>query len=103
MAVSAPSLNEQWLWLVEQLAPGSVTRTTATLGRRVRGPLDVERLQRCVVALIERYETLRTRYVVDAGELRRVVSADTTPELVWRDFSTEPADRREAAALRFMD
>ncbi len=103
MASSALSPNEQWLWLVEQLTPGSITRTTATLGRRIRGPLSVDRLRECVTELIRRHETLRTTYVVRDGRLTRVVSDDPTPEWIWRDFSTEPEDEKVSLALRYMD
>jgi hypothetical protein len=100
---SALSLNEQWLWLVERLTPGSVARTTATLGRRINGPLDLDRLQACVSELIRRHDTLRTTFVADDGDLRRIVSPDPSPEWIWRDFSSAPADERETLALQFMD
>jgi len=100
---SALSLNEQWLWLVERLTPGSVARTTATLGRRIRGPLDLDLLHACVSELIRRHDTLRTTFVAEDGSLRRVVSPDPTPEWIWRDFSSAPADQRETLALEFMD
>jgi Condensation domain len=100
---SALSLNEQWLWLIERLTPGSIGRTTATLGRRIRGPLDLDRLNRCVTELVRRHETLRTTFVVQDGHLRRVVSPDPAPGWIWRDFSDEPASEREARALAFMD
>jgi hypothetical protein len=103
VASVALSPNEQWLWLVEQLTPGSITRTTATLGRRIRGPLDVDRLRACVTELIRRHDTLRTTYVVKDGKLERVVSDDPTPEWIWRDFSTGPADEKVSLALRYMD
>jgi Condensation domain len=103
VASSALSPNEQWLWLVEQLTPGSVARTTATLGRRIRGPLDVDRLRACVTELIRRHETLRTSYVVRDGALERVVSDDPTPEWIWRDFSIEPDEEKVSLALRYMD
>src|ERR1700722_15518970 len=100
---SALSLNEQWLWLIERLTPGSIGRTTATLGRRIRGPLDLDRLNRCVTELVRRHQTLRTTFVVRDGLLRRVVSPDPAPGWIWRDFSDEPASEREAQALAFMD
>lgn len=103
MTPSALSPNEQWLWLVEQLTPGSIARTTATLGRRIEGPLDVDRLRQCVTELIRRHETLRTTYVVRDGNLVRVVSDDASPDWIWRDLSDEPEDERLGIGLRQMD
>ncbi|WP_188316381.1 condensation domain-containing protein [Solihabitans fulvus] len=104
MTASTLSLNEQWLWLVENLTPGSIARTTATLGRRVRGPLDLDRLHACVTELIRRHDTLRTTFEAVDGRLARVVSTDPTPEWIWRDFSSEePESDRESRALAYMD
>ncbi len=100
---SSLSLNEQWLWLVDRLTPGSIARTTATLGRRIAGPLDVERLRRCIADLIQAHETLRTTYVVTGGELRRVVSPDPDPGWIWHDLTSEPEDGRVEHAQRLMD
>lgn len=97
MTTSALSLNEQWLWLVEQLTEGSVARTSATLGRRVRGDLDLDRLREAVTELIRRHETLRTTFVVQDGRLRRVVSADTEPDWIVVDLTGEPGSDQERA------
>jgi len=100
---SSLSLNEQWLWLVDRLTPGSIARTTATLGRRIAGPLDVDRLRQCIADLIQAHETLRTTYVVTGGELRRVVSPDPDPGWIWHDLTSEPEDGRAEHAQRLMD
>ncbi|MEJ7599834.1 MAG: amino acid adenylation domain-containing protein [Kofleriaceae bacterium] len=67
---------QEGLWFLEQIDPGVYSELTAI---RVRGPLDVARLARCVAATVDRHEVLRSV----------VVARDGVPEIELRDRGAE--------------
>ena len=69
---------QQGVWFRQQLAPGS---SAWNLSRtwRVSGPLDLTALERAFSEVIQRHESLRTRYLVVDGEpVQEVMPATTT-------------------------
>lgn len=96
--VGAPlSYPQQGLWFVDTLAPGA-THTIAA-GVRAHGDLDVPRLQRCLNAIIQRHEALRTNFLAtDAGPMQ-VISPSRDITIVERDYRAVPASEREAAVM----
>lgn len=98
------------LWFIDQLTRGGLAYNVPT-AYRLRGPLDVEALERAFRQVVRRHEVLRTCYPADAaGEPYGVVldAADTPDLLVSHDLTTaaDPvaeAERlaREAADHRF--
>ncbi|WP_367127291.1 non-ribosomal peptide synthase/polyketide synthase [Saccharothrix sp. HUAS TT1] len=55
------SFAQQRLWFLDQFSPGG-TEYATPLAVRLRGGLDVPRLERALTALVERHETLRTTF-----------------------------------------
>ena len=61
------SFSQQRLWFLEQVHPGS-SINHISMGVRVRGPLNPEKLERSVQEIIRRHEVLRTRFGSERGE-----------------------------------
>lgn len=92
------SYAQQGLWFVDTLAPGTATHTIAA-GVRAHGALEVARLQRCLNAIIQRHEALRTNFIAtDAGPMQ-VISPTREITIVERDYRQVPASEREAAVM----
>ncbi|HWD00812.1 MAG TPA: condensation domain-containing protein, partial [Candidatus Sulfopaludibacter sp.] len=85
---------QQELWLVEQLAAGSVTRRV-TAGFALRGELDTAALTRSLRRVVERHEALRTTFAVKNGRPVQVVHADARVELPVVDLEQLPTCKRE--------
>lgn len=97
--VGAPlSYAQQGLWFVDTLAPGTATHTIAA-GVRAHGELDVPRLQRCLNAIIQRHEALRTNFIATEAGPMQVIAPTRDITIVERDFRTVPASEREAAVM----
>ncbi len=69
LPLSAPALD---IWLAQQSKPGLCAYNGA-FRLRLRGEIEVERLARAAEALVERHETLRTRYLSTPDGPRLVV------------------------------
>ncbi|KRV48108.1 hypothetical protein AQ490_26585 [Wenjunlia vitaminophila] len=90
------SFAQQRLWYLDQLMPDSDFYTMCD-AYRVRGPLDLEALQRALRTLVERHETLRTAFVERDGVPYQVVSAPDAPVVrrATRVVRIEPPARTE--------
>ncbi|WP_281904229.1 condensation domain-containing protein, partial [Phytohabitans aurantiacus] len=71
------SFQQEGLWFLHQLNPGS-TVYTIPFAWRLRGPLDVEALERALTTVVGRHEALRTRF--DAVDGRPFQVIDPPPE-----------------------
>ncbi len=66
------SFAQERLWFLEQLNPGTATYNVP-MALRLRGALDVDALDRALEALVERHESLRTRFAQRDGRGIQVV------------------------------
>ncbi|MCA9959897.1 MAG: AMP-binding protein, partial [Anaerolineales bacterium] len=82
----AASSGQRRLWFLSQLAPHSPAYNVP-LALRLRGPLDVARLEMSLEALAARHESLRTAFVVQAGQPWQMVAAQVTLPLVQVDVT----------------
>ena len=74
-------------------------RMSSSLALRLRGPLRQTELQHAMETLYVRHETLRTRFVERAGDLRQFVDAPgPLPLTVW-DFRAAAIPRRNAVRV----
>src|SRR4051812_2987000 len=61
------SFAQQRMWFIEQLAPGGVAYN-ASFAARLQGPLGVAALERSLMELVRRHESLRTTFVLVEGK-----------------------------------
>ena len=93
------SYAQQRLWFLDQLQPGTALYNIPT-AVRMRGKLDIPTFQRSVDALVQRHETIRTRFESDAGQPVQIISEELEVPMLIIDLSHLPEPEREAEALR---
>lgn len=94
------SFAQQRLWFLDQLTPGKATYNLP-YALRIRGDFNIEVLKRALEEVVRRHETLRTHFVVAAGEPQQVIEEQVTVQLPVVDLSGVTVDAdREAEALR---
>jgi amino acid adenylation domain-containing protein len=98
------SFAEARLWFLDQYEPGKATYNIPD-AVRLRGPLDEHALEIALSSLVARHESLRTRFVTEAGAPLRVIDPAKTFALVRVDAATERAvtDLVTEEALRPFD
>ncbi|HEX7837545.1 MAG TPA: amino acid adenylation domain-containing protein, partial [Kofleriaceae bacterium] len=82
------SFAQQRLWFLDQLTPGSAAYNISS-AVRMRGPLDVDALERSFVEIVRRHAAVRTRIVTVDGEPRPVVVEDPTFALAVTEATNE--------------
>ena len=93
------SYQQERLWFLDRLNPGiPVYQISAALP--LEGVVDREALERSLNALIERHESLRTRFDVVDGSVVQVIASAMTVELDEIDLSRYAEDFRIAEARR---
>ncbi|MEM8570007.1 MAG: amino acid adenylation domain-containing protein [Pseudomonadota bacterium] len=87
---SAPlSLAQQRLWFIDQMQPGQSAYTIAA-ALSLDGTIDAGRLTQALTKVRERHESLRTRFVDDAGTPVQVVDPSSPLELAQANLSGSP-------------
>src|SRR5262245_32899196 len=79
------SFEQQRLWFLDQLAPGS-TAYNVPAGFRIKGPLDVDALKNSLHRIVERHEVLRTTFPLMDGLPVQVVHPEAFFDFVVEDF-----------------
>jgi amino acid adenylation domain-containing protein len=99
---SAPlSYNQQGLWVLNQLMPGTSLYHTPTAAR-LNGKLHVAGLRRALNAIVARHDVLRTRFATIEGAPTQVIAPNMSLEVPLMDLSHLPAAEREEEALRIL-
>ncbi len=100
----ALSFGQERLWLLHHLEPDVPAYNSAYL-YRLRGPLNVAALERALLALVQRHESLRTTIVVHDGVPRQVVQDVATLPLPVTSVPSLDEARTQARpfALRRFD
>ncbi|MHB1558889.1 MAG: amino acid adenylation domain-containing protein, partial [Isosphaeraceae bacterium] len=91
------SHGQQSLWFLEQLAPGEPT-FHITLSTRVRGPLELEILERAFAEILRRHEVLRTTFRTDDDRPVQVIADEMDVPLTTMDLRDVAPEAREATA-----
>ncbi|MFG1918461.1 amino acid adenylation domain-containing protein [Micromonospora sp. NPDC048898] len=89
---------QERLWLVEQMHPGRGAYHEV-FAARLDGPLDADRLERALAAVVRRHEALRTSIRCPDGRPVQVVTDDVTVPLETESFPQPGMPAREEAAL----
>ncbi|MBJ6760929.1 amino acid adenylation domain-containing protein [Myxococcaceae bacterium JPH2] len=92
------SFAQQRLWLLDQLEPGS-TAYTILAALRLRGPLNPRALVRAFQALLQRHESLRTRFLADEAGPHQVIHEDAAPDMRLIDLHDLPESEQERESL----
>src|SRR4051812_1396563 len=95
------SFGQEQLWFLDQLSPGQTTYNIL-LVTRLRGPLDVDVLRRCLTLIVERHEALRVTIQTVDDVPCQVVSPPTEVELSVIDYTHLSPDDQEEAVQRSM-
>ncbi|GII00832.1 non-ribosomal peptide synthetase [Planobispora takensis] len=102
-AGTAPPLSraQERLWFLHRLDPDDASYTMF-LVRRLSGPLDPAALDEAFTALVERHESLRTRFPDRDGLPLAVVEPAAAPTLTHLDVPGATPEEVEAAARRIV-
>ncbi len=92
------SFAQQRLWFMHQLAPESAFYNMP-LAIRLRGPLDVSRLERALNGVLRRHEVLRTTFPSADGRAVQRVHAHETQPLPLVDLSSLDSPEEHARAF----
>ncbi|WP_338580278.1 non-ribosomal peptide synthetase [Pseudomonas sp. ML2-2023-6] len=82
----ALSYSQQRMWFLWQMEPDSPAYNVGGMAR-LKGVLDVERFEAALQALIQRHETLRTRFPSVDGVACQQVHRETLLNMAWLDLS----------------
>ncbi len=94
------SFAQQRLWFLDQLEPNSPYYNIPE-GMRVRGPLDVNVLERCLNEEVRRHESLRTTFSTVDGKPVQVIHPQLSLHVSVVDLSHLPRAKREAEVMRW--
>ena len=95
------SFGQQQMWLLDQLTPGTSTYNIPDVVR-VRGPLDIEALEKGLQEIVRRHEVLRTHLASVDGNPVPVVDEQWEMKLAVFDLRSLPVEKREAEANRIL-
>jgi natural product biosynthesis luciferase-like monooxygenase protein len=92
------SFAQQRIWFLHKLEPGSHYNDHFDL--RVRGPLNVEFLQRAINEIVQRHDTLRSSFSELDGEPVQSIAKELAISLPVIDLGHLPVSMREQGAVR---
>lgn len=102
--VHSPSVlsnSQELLWLLSQVFDDGIAYN-APGAFHLEGPLDLEILQRCFDALIQRHEILRTTYTVIDGRPMQVIEPTSPVVLNVVDLRDCPPEERDTEAQKVL-
>jgi amino acid adenylation domain-containing protein len=98
-AVLPLSFAQERLWFLDQLEPNSPVYNIP-MGLHLKGALNLSVVQRCLAEIIQRHETLRTRFEAVEGRPVQVIQPADSFEMPLLDLSGLPEPGREIEAIR---
>jgi len=93
------SHTQQRLWFLKQLDPGNAAHNIP-FAVRMNGVLDERALEQTLAELIQRHESLRTRFLSVDGTPRCVIEPSAALEIERIDLGAVPAAQRDDAMWR---
>jgi amino acid adenylation domain-containing protein len=95
------SFAQQRLWFLDQLEPGS-SLYNINRALRLRGLLDVAKLERALQAIGARHEALRTTFVAPDGRPVQIINPSVTVPFQFQDLRSLPMAVREEETQRLI-
>lgn len=93
---------QERLWFLEQVRLADLVYNVPIVVR-MAGALELHVLERSFAALVDRHESLRTRFVEFDGAPAQVIDAPGAFKLDVTDLSFLPSEKRDAAAERMVE
>lgn len=93
------SYAQEWMWLLNELE-GSAYNIPLTL--EITGRVDIGCLERCLQALVQRHEVLRTVYRWQGEQIQQVVLSEVALSLAIADLSNLPLPMRAERAQQLL-
>ena len=93
------SFSQELLWMLDRATPG-LTAYNLPIARRLRGPLDVNALERALTTVAARHESLRTRFADGEGGPLQVIDLPGQVSVHQVNLGALPAEEREREAER---
>ncbi len=93
-SVFPASFAQQRLWFIDQLTPGATVYNIPG-AVRIRGPLNQNALEKSLQEVVNRHESLRTRFVTMNNEPAQVIEEHVEIRLSSQDLSYLPKEKRE--------
>ncbi len=93
------SLGQQRLWFLNQLEPTSPFYNVSEVVS-LSGELRADLLQRALTAVVARHEILRTRFVIEGGNLVQIIAPEGDVQLTVVDLTDVPEDDKESTAQK---
>ncbi|HEX8560546.1 MAG TPA: condensation domain-containing protein [Pyrinomonadaceae bacterium] len=95
------SFAQERLWALCRMEGSPPYNTPRAL--RLKGPLDLDVLGRCLGEIVRRHETLRTAFGLEGGRPVQIIRPPRPFELAFVDLSPLAGDERERAARELCD
>ena len=95
------SFPQQRLWFVQQLEP-TASHYNVPQAIRVKGPLDVQSLEKALTEIVRRHESLRTSFVSIDGEPFQRIREDAAVSVLIDALDGVPEVGREAELMRLL-
>ena len=93
------SFSQERLWFVDQLAPGNIVYNIALVAD-LDGPLDLRAFTGAMVEIVDRHESLRTRFPSERGVPHQIVEAPGRFSVVITDLAAAGPRDGQAEARR---
>ncbi|HEX5222015.1 MAG TPA: condensation domain-containing protein [Verrucomicrobiae bacterium] len=90
------------LWFLDQLEPNSPRYNIPSVVW-LAGPLETEKLEEALKAIVSRHEILRARFIDQQGEPAQVIGPEEEFQLGQHDLRPVPAAERDATAQRLIE
>jgi amino acid adenylation domain-containing protein len=98
-SVFPASYAQQRLWFMDQLMPGSVVYNISG-AILIHGPLNVTALERSMQEVVNRHESLRTRFTTMEGEPVQLIEDQIVLPVALEDLNELPEPQRSVEARR---
>ena len=92
------SFMQERLWFLDRMYPQRAIYNMPN-ARRMRGPLDVDKLRAALLTIVERHEILRTTFEDRGDQLVQIVAPTATLDLEIIDLTDHPEAETEATRI----